>query len=110
MRRVAEWHEYSIPVLAPSLVEGVFYWKPENRLECGQGALMADGEVYFEFVQVGQQMRVAAIDAATGVEVIVVTPVNATRYQMQQVALAKLRKKLAEAAPAPPPVTPGKFA
>ncbi|WP_332686698.1 DUF6898 family protein [Devosia sp.] len=71
---------------------------------------MADGEVYFEFVQVGQQMRVAAIDAATGVEVIVITPVTANKYQMQQVALAKLRKKLAEAAPATPPGTPGKFA
>lgn len=63
---------------------------------------MADGEVYFEFVQVGQQMRVAAIDAQTGTEVIVITPVSATKHQMQQMALAKLRKKLG----APPPETP----
>jgi hypothetical protein len=55
---------------------------------------MADGEVYFEFVQVGQQMRVAAIDAATGIEVIVITPAIATKSQMQQMALAKLRKRL----------------
>lgn len=55
---------------------------------------MADGEVYFEFVQVGQQMRVAAIDAASGTEVIVITPASASKLQMQQVALAKLRKKL----------------
>ena len=60
---------------------------------------MADGEVYFEFVQVGQQMRVAAIDAATGTEVIVITPVSASKLQMQQVALAKLRKKLSVAPP-----------
>ena len=71
---------------------------------------MADGEVYFEFVQVGQQMRVAAIDAATGIEVIVITPVKASKLQMQQMALAKLRKKLAEAATATLPPTPGKFA
>lgn len=71
---------------------------------------MADGEVYFEFVQVGQQMRVAAIDAATGVEVIVITPVTASKHQMQQVALAKLRKKLGDAAATVPAATPGKFA
>lgn len=60
------------------------------------------GEVYFEFVQVGQQMRVAAIDADSGTEVIVITPVAATKMQMQQMALAKLRKKLG-AAPAEAP-------
>ena len=70
---------------------------------------MADGEVYFEFVQVGQQMRVAAVDAATGTEVIVITPVSATKLQMQQVALAKLRKKLASSMNAPT-TGPGKFA
>jgi hypothetical protein len=70
---------------------------------------MADGEVYFEFVQVGQQMRVAAVDAATGTEVIVITPVSATKLQMQQVAMAKLRKKLATSVRAPTG-GPGKFA
>lgn len=70
---------------------------------------MTDGEVYFEFVQVGQQMRVAAIDVATGTEIIVITPVSASKYQMQQLALAKLRKKLAVTAPPRPPGS-GKFA
>lgn len=70
---------------------------------------MADGEVYFEFVQVGQQMRVAAVDAATGTEVIVITPLQATKLQMQRVAMAKLRKKLAQSASAPSSA-PGKFA
>ena len=56
---------------------------------------MADAEVYFEFVQVGQQMRVAAIDVATGIEVIVITPATANKYQMQTMALAKLRRRLA---------------
>ena len=70
---------------------------------------MADGEVYFEFVQVGQQMRVAAVDATTGTEVIVITPVSANKMQMQQIALAKLRRKLGEA-PRAPSAGPGKFA
>ena len=70
---------------------------------------MADNEVYFEFVQVGQQMRVAAIDAATGTEVVVITPVSANKIQMQQIALAKLRRKLGEA-PRAPSAGPGKFA
>lgn len=64
---------------------------------------MTDGEVLFEFVQVGPQMRVAAIHVPSGTEVVVITPVAATRNQMQQVALAKLRKKLADAAPPPKP-------
>lgn len=59
----------------------------------GQGS---SGEVLFEFTQLGQQMRVAAIDAATGSEVVVIAPLAATRIQMQNIALAKLRRKLAE--------------
>ena len=57
----------------------------------------AVGEVYFEFVQVGQQMRVSAIDADTNTEVVIIAPVAATRTQMQTVALAKLRRKLEQA-------------
>lgn len=51
-------------------------------------------EVYFEFVQIGQQMRVAAIDGRTGTEVIVIAPVTATQIQMQNLALAKLKRRL----------------
>lgn len=53
------------------------------------------GEVLFEFVRVGIQMRVSAIDPKTGIEVVIVAPANAPRSQMQKVALAKLRRKLA---------------
>lgn len=56
----------------------------------------SSGEVYFEFTQLGGQMRVAAIDADSGTEVVVIAPLNATKLQMQTVALAKLRKRLAE--------------
>jgi hypothetical protein len=69
-----------------------------------------EGEVFFEFVQIGQQMRVAAIDVDTGTEVIVIAPVKTARSHMQQVALAKLRKKLADSQPTPPSGTLGKYA
>jgi hypothetical protein len=64
---------------------------------------MTQGEILFEFVQVGQQMRVAAIHVPSGTEVIVITPVIASRIQMQQVAMAKLRKKLGDAPLRPEP-------
>jgi len=70
-----------------------------SQSAAGEGA-MAEGEVLFEFVQMGQQMRVAAIDPASGTEVVVITPLSATKTQMQSLALAKLRKKLSTAQPA----------
>lgn len=51
-------------------------------------------EVFFEFTQLGAQMRVAAIDGKTGIEVIIVAPVTATQHQMQTIALAKLKRRL----------------
>lgn len=51
-------------------------------------------EVYFEFTQLGGQMRVAAIDAKTGTEVIVIAPLAATQIQMQNLALAKLKRRM----------------
>lgn len=69
------------------------------------------GGVLFEFVQMGQVMRVAAIDEVTGTEVFVITPVSASRLQMQRVALAKLKRKLGEPEDTPPPVRPlGRYA
>jgi hypothetical protein len=69
------------------------------------------GHVLFEFTQVGQQLRVVAIDEATGTEVVLVAPLTATKLQMQQLALAKLKRRLANTNA--PPATPrprGKFA
>ena len=51
-------------------------------------------EVYFEFTAVGAVMKVAAIDAETGLEVIVMGPVHASRADLQKLALAKLRTRL----------------
>lgn len=52
------------------------------------------GEVLFEFTQLGAQMRVAAIDSRTGIEVVIVAPVTATQIQMQNIALAKLKRRM----------------
>jgi len=53
------------------------------------------GEVYFEFTQIGSVVKVAAIDAATGVEVTVIGPAAASQSELQQLALAKLKARLA---------------
>lgn len=67
----------------------------------GQGAGNGSpprGEVFFEITRVGPQMRVAAIDANSGIEVIVIAPASATKMQMQSLALAKLRRRLEQGA------------
>ena len=51
-------------------------------------------EVYFEFTAVGTTVKVAAIDALTGTEVIVLGPANAARFDLQRLALAKLKARL----------------
>lgn len=56
----------------------------------------ASGEVLFEFRHAGQQVRVTAIDADSGVEVVVIAPVTASQAQMKSIALAKLQRRLAQ--------------
>jgi hypothetical protein len=51
-------------------------------------------EVLFEFTAVGPVMKVQAIDAATGIEVMVMGPAHASRADLQKLALGKLRKRL----------------
>jgi hypothetical protein len=58
----------------------------------GEGA---DREVYFEFNAMGASVRVAAIDAATGVETVVVGPASASAADLERLALAKLKARLA---------------
>ncbi|KPL54946.1 hypothetical protein ABB55_24210 [Prosthecomicrobium hirschii] len=50
--------------------------------------------VYFEFTVIGAQVRVAAIDAASGVEVSIVGAVGVPRHDLERVALRKLMKRL----------------
>lgn len=62
--------------------------------ESGRGGSPTGSAVLFEFTQLGPQMRVAAIDEKTGIEVVVIAPVSATQIQMQNLALAKLKRRL----------------
>jgi len=55
----------------------------------------ADREVYFEFTVIGSVIKVAAIDSLTATEVSITGPANAPRAQLQQVALQKLKARLA---------------
>jgi hypothetical protein len=51
-------------------------------------------EVYFEFVAVGNAVKVTAIDSLTAVEVSVMGPVSASQADLRQLALQKLRLRL----------------
>ncbi len=62
----------------------------------------ADREVYFEFTAVGAVVKVAAIDAQTGLEVIVMGPIGAPRADLERLAMQKLKARLAKG-PATPP-------
>lgn len=80
---------------------------PDDR----QSGHPAPGRVLFEFQQLGQQFRVAAIDEATGTEVVIICPPQLGQAQMQRLALQKLRHKLGlPADPPPAPPRPGKWA
>lgn len=52
-------------------------------------------EVLFEFTAIGTVVKVAAIDAVTGLEVSIMGPVHASRADLQKLALAKLNARLA---------------
>ena len=61
---------------------------------------MADeSEIYFEITIIGGSAKVTAVDAKTGVEVSVIAPASASRADMQRLALAKLKARLAREAP-----------
>jgi hypothetical protein len=65
----------------------------EQHAMTGQG-----GEVYFEFVPIGRQVKVIAIDAASGVEVSIIGPSAASQRDLESVALRKLQKRMADLA------------
>lgn len=60
-------------------------------------AVGARGEVYIEFKQVGQAMKVTAVDAATGLEVVIMGPASAAHAHLKKVAVDKLRMQLKKA-------------
>jgi len=67
------------------------------------------GEIIFEIARVGDVQRVAAIDVATGVEVVIQAPANAALADVRALALKKLEKALAGDEDALPPQRPGKL-
>ncbi len=48
-------------------------------------------EVYLEFTQVGNMVRVNAVDAVTGVEVSFAGPRNTPQSELKRTAIAKLK-------------------
>ena len=53
-----------------------------------------DREVYFEFITVGNAVKVTAIDSLTGIEVSAMGPASAAQMDLKQLALQKLRARL----------------
>jgi translation initiation factor 1 (eIF-1/SUI1) len=62
---------------------------------------MASGdprEVFFEFIAIGTTVKVVAIDSVTGTEVTVIGPASAAQSDLERLALAKLKARLAREA------------
>jgi hypothetical protein len=53
------------------------------------------GDVYFELTRLGPTAKVVAIDGATGTEVTVIGPSSAAQSDLERLALAKLKARLA---------------
>lgn len=56
--------------------------------------MSTDREVYLELIQLGNALRAAAIDAATGEEVVFQVPSKTSRPEIERLAMAKLDWKL----------------
>jgi hypothetical protein len=55
-------------------------------------------DVYIEFTAVGTVQKCTAIDGRTGLEVSVMGPIQAARYDLERLALAKLKRRLEQGA------------
>jgi hypothetical protein len=51
-------------------------------------------EVIFEYRTVGAFLRIAAVDVATGEEVVVSGPVRTSQHDLERIALRKLARRL----------------
>ena len=51
-------------------------------------------EVYFEFVKIGNAVKVTAIDSVTAIEVSVMGPANAAQSDLERLAMRKLDLRL----------------
>ncbi|MBO6756028.1 MAG: serine hydroxymethyltransferase [Roseibium sp.] len=55
------------------------------------------GHIYLELYPVGQQIKVSAIDAATGLEVSIFGPTSASQEDLKRLAVRKLKHRLGQA-------------
>ncbi len=72
----------------------------------------AEREIIFEIVRLGATQRMAAIDVASGVEVVVIAPANAALADVRTLALKKLERAISgsgEAETPPENRGPGKL-
>jgi hypothetical protein len=70
---------------------------PPDRPDDGSDkddSAVARKEVYIEYKQVGQAMKVTAVDAETGIEVVIMGPVSAAQTHLQKIAVQKLEMQL----------------
>ncbi len=58
------------------------------------------GEIYLEYRPVGKQVKVTAIDAATGIEVSAFGPASAAQQDLQRIVVRKLQRRLEQEAEA----------
>jgi hypothetical protein len=65
-----------------------------------------DREIILEITRVGDVQRIAAVDVATGVEVVVQAPANAALADVRALVMRKLERALGETG-SPPPKRPG---
>ncbi len=69
---------------------------------------LAGREIYLELLEIGDLLRVNAVDAATGLEAFAAGPVTAPRQELERIALGKLARRLAgEGVVAAPQPNPG---
>lgn len=68
--------------------------------------MSGEPEVIFEITRVGDVQRIAAVDVASGVEVVVQAPANAALADVRLLALKKLERALTGARA--PSARPGK--
>ncbi|WP_299471765.1 serine hydroxymethyltransferase [uncultured Roseibium sp.] len=56
------------------------------------------GEIYLEFHPIGQQVKVTAIDAATGIEVSTFGPASVSEEDLKRVVVRKLKRRISQIA------------
>ena len=55
---------------------------------------MSEATFYLEFLTMGKQVKVMAIDPETGIEVSIIAPQTASQSEMSNVAVEKLKRRI----------------